>query len=201
MSLSRRKLLGGAAGAVLAAPLASSLATPALAQRLIRWRMVTSWPKNLPGPGVSAERIAADIAALSGERLTLEIYAAGELVGGLEVFDAVSSGTVEMAHTASLFWPGKVPAAPFFTAVPFGLTPLEHAAWLQQGGGQALWDRLYAPFGIRPFAAGNTGFQMGGWYKTPIESLDDIVGLKIRMPGFGGEILRRLGAAPVSLPP
>jgi TRAP-type mannitol/chloroaromatic compound transport system substrate-binding protein len=106
-----------------------------------------------------------------------------------------------MAHTASLFWGGKVPAAPLFTAGPFGLTPIEHITWINHGGGQDIWDKLYAPFGIKPFMAGNTGFQMGGWFKKEINSLDDLKGLKIRMPGLGGEVIRRLGAAPVTLPP
>ncbi|MEZ5840719.1 MAG: TRAP transporter substrate-binding protein [Hyphomicrobiales bacterium] len=117
------------------------------------------------------------------------------------MFDAVATGTAEIAHTASFFWQGKVPAAAFFTAVPFGLTPLEHMAWIEAGGGQQIWDDLYRPFGVKPFMAGNTGFQMGGWYRKEINGLDDIKGLKIRMPGLGGEVLRRLGATPVSLPP
>jgi len=106
-----------------------------------------------------------------------------------------------MAHTASLFWAGKVAAAPIFTAAPFGLTPLEHITWIDYGGGQELWDRLYEPFGIKPLMAGNTGFQMGGWYRREINNLDDIKGLKIRMPGLGGAVIRRLGATPVSIAP
>jgi len=194
---SRRDLLAGA----LAGTAAATLAAPARAEAPIEWRMVTSWPKNLPGPGVSAERLAARIAAMSGGRLEVHVYAAGELVPALEVFDAVATGTAEIGHTAAFFWQGKIAAAPFFTAVPFGLTPLEHCAWIEAGGGQAIWDELYRPFGVKPFMAGNTGFQMGGWYAKEINGIDDLKGLKIRMPGFGGEVLRRLGATPVSLPP
>ncbi len=196
MKPNRRQVI--ATGAGLAA---ATLATPAIAASAIEWRMVTSWPKNLPGPGVTAERLAARITAMSGGRLKVKVHAAGELVPPLEVFDAVASGTAEMAHTASFFWQGKVPAAAFFTAVPFGLTPIEHITWIDHGGGQAIWDDLYRPFGVKPFMAGNTGFQMGGWYRREIEGLDDLKGLKIRMPGLGGEVLRRLGATPVSIPP
>ena len=178
-----------------------ALATPAIAQSATEWRMVTSWPRNLPGPGVTAERLAGRISELSGGRLTVKLYAAGEIVPPLEVFRAVSDGTAQMAHTASLFWGGTVPAAPLFTAGPFGLTPLEHITWIEHGGGQAIWDALYEPFGIRPFMAGNTGFQMGGWFKKKLSGLDDLQGLRIRMPGLGGEVMRRLGAAPVTLPP
>ena len=193
----RRGALGAIAGSV-AAPV---LATPALAQSKIEWRMVTSWPKNLPGPGVTAQRLADRIGALSDGRLTIKLYSAGEIVPGLGVFDAVSNGTAQIAHTAPLFWSRKFPAAPLFTAGPFGLTPIEHITWINQGGGQALWDRLYEPAGIKPFMAGNTGYQMGGWFKKPLENLGDLKGLKIRMPGLGGAVLTRLGAVPVSLPP
>lgn len=186
-------------GAIAATPVA--LATPALSTGKIKWRMVTSWPKNLPGPGITAQRLADRIGHMSGGRLTIKLYAAGELVPALEVFSAVTQGAAEIAHTAPLFWGGKIPAAPLFTAGPFGLTPLEHITWINHGGGQALWDKLYAPFGIKPFMAGNTGFQMGGWYKNELRSLDDLKGLKIRMPGLGGDVMRALGASPVALAP
>jgi TRAP-type mannitol/chloroaromatic compound transport system substrate-binding protein len=121
-------------------------------------------------------------------------------VPALEVFDAVSSGVADAAHSASFYWQGKIPAAVFFTTVPFGMLPPEHLAWLQQGGGQALWDALYAPFKIKPFVGGNTGPSMGGWFKRPLNSLADLQGLKIRVQGLGGELYRRLGATPVSTP-
>ncbi|MET1411361.1 TRAP transporter substrate-binding protein [Roseibium sp. HPY-6] len=196
--LSRRALLGGSAVAGGAA-----LAAPALAQdkATIEWKMVTSWPKNLPGPGVTAQRIVDQVARMSGGLFRIRLYAAGELVPALGVFDAVSAGTAQMAHTASFFWQGKIPASVFFTAIPFGLLPHEHITWIERGGGQALWDELYAPFGVKPVMAGNTGVQMGGWFKKDINSLDDLSGLKIRMPGLGGEVMRRLGATPVGLPP
>lgn len=194
--LSRRTVIAGAVAAG-----AASLAAPAVSQGLVRWRMATSWPHNLPGPGVSARRLAERIGALSGGRLTVEVFAAGELVPAFEVFDAVSQGVAEMGHTASFFWQGKIPAAVFFTTVPFGLTPPEHVAWVEHGGGQALWDELYAPFGIKPFMAGNTGFQMGGWFKRPVASPDDLKGVSIRSAGLGAEVFRRLGMTAVAIPP
>ena len=138
--------------------------------------MVTSWPKRLPGPGMSAERVAERIAALSGGRLQITVAAAGEVVPAFEVLDAVGGGVAEMGHTASFFWQGKEPAAAFYTTVPFGLTPNEHVAWVEAGGGQALWDELYAPFGVKPFMAGNTGVCMGGWFRREIKSRDDMRG-------------------------
>ena len=164
------------------------------------WKMVTAWPKNYPGLGTSAERLAERVNAMSGGRLTIKVYAAGELVPALEVFDAVSRGTAELGHGASYYWKGKVPTAQFFTSVPFGLSTSEMNAWLSKGGGQAFWDEAYAPFGVKPLVIGNTGMQMGGWYNKEINSLTDLKGLKIRMPGLGGEVLSRLGATTINLP-
>lgn len=198
--MKRRSFLTGSAAAGIAAT-AAAVSSPAIAQGEIKWRMLTSWPKGSPGPGQSAERIARRIEEASGGQMTVTVFGAGEVVSGFEVFDAVSVGTAEMAHTASLYWTGKTAAAAYFTTVPFGLTSREHMAWVYHGGGQDLWDRLYQPFGIKPFMAGNTGMQMGGWFKKPIESLADIDGLRVRIVGFGGDILQAMGAAPVSLPP
>ena len=165
-----------------------------------QWKMVTAWPKNYPGLGTAAERLAERVATMSAGRLTIKVYAGGELVPPLEVFDAVSRRTAELGHGAAYYWKGKVPAAQFFTAVPFGLSASEMNAWLSKGGGQALWEEAYQPFGVKPLAVGNTGMQMGGWYNKEINSLDDLKGLKIRMPGLGGEVLSRLGATTVNLP-
>lgn len=193
----RRSLLTGglAAGVGLAAPVVAKAQAP------LQWRMATAWPKNLPGPGITAERLAARINRLAEGRLAVTVYAAGELVAPLGVFDAVAEGVAEMGHSASLFNAGKTRLAPFFTAAPFGLTPLEHMTWIEHGGGQGHWDALYAPFGVKPFMGGNTGFQMGGWYRERLRSLDDLRGLKLRMPGLGGEVMTRLGATTVSVAP
>jgi TRAP-type mannitol/chloroaromatic compound transport system substrate-binding protein len=166
----------------------------------IRWKMVTAWPKNFPGPGVSANRLAALISEMSDGRLQIKVYAAGELVPPLEVFDAVSAGTAEMGHAASHYWAGKIPAVNFFAGVPFGMTANEMNAWLYHGGGLALWQSIYAPFDLIPVPAGNAGMQMAGWYRKPINSLADFKGLKIRISGLGGEVLRRVGALPVTMP-
>lgn len=193
--VTRRSMIGGlAAGATLGAPSIARAAGK-------RWRMVTSWPKRLPGPGLSAERVAERIAALSNGELQVTVHAAGELVPALEVLDAVGTGVAEMGHTAAFYWQGKMPAAAFFTTVPFGLTPQEHVAWVEAGGGQALWDELYAPFGVKPFMAGNTGVCMGGWFRRELSGVDDLKGMKIRSLGLGGEIYRRLGATPLTTAP
>jgi TRAP-type mannitol/chloroaromatic compound transport system substrate-binding protein len=192
--LTRRHLVGGA-GLGLAA-----IAAPSVARAQgKRWRMVTSWPKRLPGPGMSAERVAERISALSGGRLAITVHAAGEVVPAFEVLDAVGSGVAEIGHTASFYWQGKQAAAAFYTTVPFGLTPTEHVAWVEAGGGQALWDELYAPFGLKPFMAGNSSLQMGGWFRREIGGPDDLKGLKLRSAGLGGELFQRLGAVTVSL--
>ena len=178
------------------------LATPVIARaQTQKWRMVTSWPKRLPGPGMSAERIAERVRALSGGKLDISVSAAGEVVPAFEVLDAVGNGVAEIGHTASFYWQGKMPAAAFFTTVPFGLTPGEHVAWIDAGGGQTLWDELYAPFGVKPFMGGNTGVCMGGWFRREVKSLADVRGLKLRTLGLGGEVYRRLGATPQTTPP
>jgi TRAP-type mannitol/chloroaromatic compound transport system substrate-binding protein len=193
-----RRLLTRAAGLGLV----GTVAAPAVARaQTRRWRMVTSWPKRLPGPGMSAERVAERIAALSGGRLQITVHAAGELVPAFEVLDAVGSGVAELGHTAAFYWQGKQPAAAFFTTVPFGLIPAEHVAWIDAGGGQALWDELYAPFGVKPFMGGNTGVCMGGWFRRELNGVDDVKGLKIRSLGLGGEVYRRLGAIPQTTSP
>ena len=182
--------------------LASTLAAPAVARaQTTKWKMVTSWPKRLPGPGMSAERVAERIRVLSGGRLDIAVYAAGEIVPAFEVLDAVGNGVADLGHTAAFYWQGKMPASAFFTTVPFGLTPSEHVAWIDAAGGQQIWDELYAPFGVKPFMAGNTGVCMGGWFRRELTSLADLRGLKLRSLGLGGEIYRRLGATPQTTPP
>lgn len=198
--LSRRTALalgtaGIAAGAGLAAPNVVRAQTP----RTLK--MATSWPKNTPGVGVNAQRVADMITAMSGGRLKVDLYAAGELVPPFEVFDAVSSGTADLGHATPYYWQGKDPVVHFFTGVPFGLTAVEHAGWLYFGGAQALWEEAYAPFGVTPFYAGSSGVQAGGWFRKEIAGLDDLKGLKMRIAGLGGEVMRRLGVNVTLLPP
>lgn len=164
-----------------------------------QWKLVTSWPKNFPGLGKGPETFANYVKQLSGGRLTIKVYGAGELVPGFEVFDAVSQGSAEMGHSAAYYWKGKAPASPIFSGVPFGMNAQEMNAWLHYGGGLELWRELYKPFGLIPFAGGNTGVQMAGWFKKEINSVEDLRGLKMRIPGLGAEILRKVGGVPVAL--
>ncbi len=169
-------------------------------QRVYHWRMVTTWPKGLPGLGRAPEYFAEKVAAMSNGRLQIKVFGTGELVPAFGVFDAVSQGAVEMGHGASYYWKGKMPAAPFFAAVPFGMTAQEMNAWLYFGGGMELWRELYEPYGVVPFAAGNTGVQMAGWFNREIRSVADLKGLKMRIPGIGGEVFQRAGGTPVTIP-
>lgn len=182
---------------------AGSLAAPAVARGQTRhqWRMVTSWPRDLPGPGMTARRLAERIEAMSDGAIEIQLHAAGEIVPAFEVLDAVGEGVAEIGHTAAVFWAGKMPVSQLFLAVPFGLTPIEHMAWIEHGGGQALWDELYGDFGVKPFMAGNTGMSMGGWFRNEINSLDDLKGLRFRMPGLGGDLYAPFGIIQVSIPP
>ena len=165
-----------------------------------KWRLVTSWPKNYPGLGMAPERIANLVEEMSNGQMQITVYGAGEQVPAFGVFDAVSNGSHQMGHSGGYFWKGKVPAAQFFTSVPFGLTADEINAWVNRGGGLELWREIYEPFNIYPIPAGNTGTQMFGWFNKEINSLEDIKGLKMRIPGIGGEVLKEAGGIPVTLP-
>lgn len=168
-------------------------------QQQFKWKLVTSWPKNFPGLGTAPENFAKLVNEMSNGRLQIKVYGAGEIVPGFQVFDAVSQGTAQMGHAASYYWKGKMPAAPIFTALPFGLNAQETNGWIHYGGGLELWRELYKPFGVIPFAGGNTGVQSAGWFKKEINSVEDLKGLKIRIPGLGGEVMQKLGAVPVAL--
>lgn len=196
--MKRRHFLSGASLAGAAA-LASALPKPAIAQDKIEWKMVTSWPRGLPGLATGAERLADRIGKLSSGRLTIKVFAGGELVPALGCFDAVKQGTADMAHDAAYYHIDKEQAAGFFTAVPFGMTADELNGWIYFGGGQELWDELFAKHGIKSFLAGNTGVQMGGWFRKEIKSVKDLQGLKFRMPGQGGDALAKLGVTVVQL--
>jgi TRAP-type mannitol/chloroaromatic compound transport system substrate-binding protein len=180
----------------------AAVAMPAIAagKEKYRWKMVTAWPKNFPGLGTNANLLAKMINEMSGGRIRIKVYGAKELVPAFEVFDAVSSGTAEMGHAGAYYWKGKSEATQFFSAVPFGLTAQEMNAWLYYGDGLELWRELYAPFGIIPAPTGNSGVQMAGWFNRKINSVDDLIGLKMRIPGLGGEVLRRAGGTIVNMP-
>lgn len=165
-----------------------------------KWKMVTTWPKNFPVLGTGANQLADVINEMSGGRIEVKVYGAGELIPAFEVFDAVSRGTAEMGHGSAYYWKGKIEEAQFFSTVPFGMNALEMTSWLYQGGGMELWEETYKPFGVIPAAAGNTGVQMAGWFNKEINSVEDLKGLKMRIPGLGGEVLERAGGTPVNLP-
>ncbi|MGB2131588.1 MAG: TRAP transporter substrate-binding protein, partial [Marinobacterium sp.] len=160
--MKRRQFLRGAGAATVAA--GALVSSKAMAAPEFKWKMVTTWPKNFPGLGTGANQLAEMINKMTNGRIQVKVYGAGELVGALEIFDAVSRGTAEMGHGAAYYWKGKSTAAQFFSAVPFGLTAQEMNAWLYHGGGMELWEEVYDKFGLVPGAAGNTGVQMGGWF-------------------------------------
>ncbi|GAA5443815.1 monocarboxylate 2-oxoacid-binding periplasmic protein all3028 [Microbulbifer sp. NBRC 101763] len=169
-------------------------------KELFEWKLVTTWPKNFPGLGQAPERFAKEVEQMSAGRLKIKVYGAGELVPALGVFGAVSEGAAQMGHGAAYYWKGKIPAAQFFTAVPFGLNAQEMNGWLHHGGGLELWEEIYEPFNLIPLAGGSTGVQMAGWFNKPINSVEDLQGLKMRIPGLGGEVLNRAGGTAVTIP-
>jgi TRAP-type mannitol/chloroaromatic compound transport system substrate-binding protein len=193
----RREFVAGAAAGFGA----GGLAAPAIAQERWQWNMVMPWPRNTPGVGVGAERFANDVNVMSQGRLEIRLFAAGELVPPFESLDAVQQGAADIAHGTPYYWVGKSPALNYFTTIPFGLTATELAAWIEFGEGKTLWQEVYDPFGVKPFYAGSSGVQAGGWFKRPIESVADLRGLKFRIAGLGGEVMRRLGVNVVLLPP
>ncbi len=168
-------------------------------QTVYEWKMITSWPKNLPALGTLPEYFAEIVEKMSNGRMLIRVYGANELVGGLEVFDAVSQGVAEIGHTGAYYWQGKIPGTPFFSSIPFGMTSYEQDAWLRFGGGNELWREIYAPFNLIPVRGGNSGVQMFGWFNKEINSLEDLQGLKMRIPSLGGEVFRRAGGVPVTM--
>ena len=197
--MKRRDFLKTAAFAGAAAP-SAAIAAPAIASGTIGWRMVRSWPKGLPGVGVGAERLAQRINTMSGGRMNIRVFAAGELVPALACMDAVMDGTAEMGHDASFYHVGKNPAFAIVFAVPFGMTADEQAAWLYFGGGQALWDELNDPYGLIAMPRGQTACQSFGWFRKKINTPEDDRGLKMRIPGLGGRVIERMGGSAVLLP-
>ena len=188
--MDRRKFLGAGVGAGAAA-----LAAPAVAQDIRQWKMVTAWPKNLPGPGVAAQMLADRITTLSGGRIEVKLYASGELVPGRGVFDAVSEGTAELYHAVPAYWGSKSKGILLFGSQPFGLRADEQFGWLYHGGGQALYDEIYGRFGLKPFLCGNSGPQWGGWFRNEINSVEDLKGLRFRTTGLASEMCSKIGLA------
>ncbi len=206
--MKRRDLVRGlGAGAAVAGLTACSkqakqkqTKTASFSGKPIEWTMVTTWPKNFAGLGEGAEYLAQLINDLSGGRMQVKVYGSGELVPALQVFESVAIGAAQMGHGAAYYWRGKLAMAPFFASVPFGLNAQEMNGWLLHGGGLDLWRELYEPVGLIPEPAGNTGVQMAGWFNKEINSMDDVKGLKMRIPGLGGEVWKRAGGIPVLMP-
>lgn len=173
---------------------------PAVVKDRIEIAVVSTWPRDFPGLGTGAQRFAQRLSDISDGRFAVEYFAAGERVGAFDSFDEVASGNAQMYHAADYYWKGKHPGWAYFTAVPFGLTYTEMNAWIRFGGGQELWDELADGYGLKNLMCGNTGVQMGGWFRKEMNSADDFKGLKMRIPGLGGDVLAKLGASPVSLP-
>ncbi|WP_299191113.1 ABC transporter substrate-binding protein [uncultured Litoreibacter sp.] len=194
-SFLRTSALGGTAAAA-----ASTLAAPAYAAGHRTLTMVTTWGRGLAGVFDAAEKVANDINAMSDGTLTVEVKAAGELVGAFEVFDAVTAGQADMYHAADYYFVGQHPGYAFFTSVPFGMTAQELLNWYHHGNGAAMHDELGEIFGLKSFLAGNTGAQAGGWFRKEINGPEDFNGLKFRMPGLGGKALGKLGASVQNLP-
>jgi len=169
-------------------------------QKKYSWRMVTTWPPKFPVLGEGLEMMAEWIKVASGGRMEIKVYGGGELVPSLECFDAVSQGGAQIAGGVSYYWAGKLPASQFFAAIPFGMNAQQMNAWIVNGGGLKLWEELYAPFNLIPLPAGNTGVQMGGWFKKEINTVDDMKGLKIRMPGLGGKVIAKAGGTAILSP-
>jgi len=174
---------------------ATALATPAIAQDKRQWKMVTAWPKNLPGPGVAAQQLADRITTLSGGRIEVKLFPAGELVPGRGVFDAVSEGTAELYHAVPAYWGSKSKGILLFGSQPFGLRADEQVGWMVHGGGQALYDEMYGRFGIKPFLCGNSGPQWGGWFRNEVNSAEDLKGMKFRTTGLASEMAAKMGMA------
>ena len=182
------------------APAVKAPEAPAIMKDRIEVAIVTTWPRDFPGLGTGAQRFAKRIQDMSDGRIQVSYFAAGERVGAFDSFDEVASGNAQAYHAADYYWKGKHPGWAYFTSVPFGLTYTEMNAWIRFGGGQELWDELAGGFGLKGLMCGNTGVQMGGWFRKEINSVEDLKGLKMRIPGLGGDVMAKLGASPVSLP-
>ncbi len=194
--MERRAFLTGAA----AAGAAGALAAPAVAQARKTMTIVSSYPRDFPGIGISVQRCVARIGELSEGRIVPEYFAAGERVGAFDVLDEVASGNSQAYIASDYYFTGKHPAYVYFSTVPFGMTAPEMNAWIKDGGGQALWDEIAGQHGVKCELCSNTGTQAGGWFNKEINSVEDLKGLKMRIAGLGGVVLSKLGASTVVLP-
>ncbi len=199
--MKRREFLKKAGTGAAVAAAATITGAPAVhAKKRIKWKMVTTWPPKLPYLQTGAERLAKRVEELTDGNFKIRVYAGGELVPPFGSFEAVSKGTVEAASGAAYYWAGKEPACQWFAAVPFGLNAQGYASWFWGGDGLKLWEETYAPFGLVPRPAGNTGVQMGGWFNKKINTIDDYKGLKMRIPGLGGKVVAKAGGTVVLTP-
>ncbi len=208
--LNRKKFFKGLAVGVISLPFViralsekpkaqTPTAPGIISNKKYRWRMTTTWPPNYPILGEACLLLAEWIKTMSAGRMEIKVYAGGELAPALETFDAVHNGAAEMGCGAAYYWVGKSNSASFFTAVPFGMNAQQVNAWMLGGDGLRLWEEFYANFGLIPFPGGNTGVQMGGWFNREINSLADLKGLKMRIPGLGGRVFMKAGGTPVLL--
>ncbi|MBW8854389.1 MAG: ABC transporter substrate-binding protein, partial [Bradyrhizobium sp.] len=180
---------------------AATLAAPAIAQSMpeLKWRLTASWPKSLDTLWGAVEVMAKQVAEATDNKFQIQTFAGGEIVPGLQVLDAVQNGTVEMGHTASYYYFGKDPTFAFGTAVPFGPNQRINQAWYMMGGGRELLNQFYKGYNVTSFLAGNTGCQMGGWFRKEINTVEDLKGLKMRIGGFAGRVMQKLGVVPQQL--
>ena len=197
--MKRRDLLKGGIAAAVATG-AAAISAPAIARDKIEITMVSTWPRDFPGLGTGAQRFADRLTQMTDGRITVNYFAANERVKAFDSFDEVASGNAQMYHGADYYWKGKHPGWAYFCAVPFGMTYTEINAWMKFGGGQELHDELAAGYGLKCLPCGNTGVQMGGWFRKEMNTAADFKGLKMRIPGLGGDVISKLGASPVSLP-
>ncbi|MCJ8340026.1 MAG: TRAP transporter substrate-binding protein [Pseudomonadales bacterium] len=198
--MKRRDLLKTGLAGIGGVAAATAISAPAIAKERMEINMVATWGRDFPGLGTGAQRFAQRLSDMSDGRIVVNYFAAGERVKAFDSFDEVASGNAQMYHAAEYYWKGKHPGFAYFTSVPFGLTYTEMNAWIRFGGGQELWDELSADYGLKGLMCGNTGVQMGGWFRKEMNSVDDFKGLKMRMPGLGGDVLAKMGGSPVSLP-
>src|SRR5207248_1275462 len=180
---------------------ATAVASPAIAQSSpeIKWRLTSSFPKSLDTIYGGAEQVSKYVAEMTDNKFQIQVFAAGELAPGLQALDSTSNGTVEMCHTVSYYYVGKDPTFAIYASVPFGLNARQNNSWWYQGGGQELGNEFFKKFGVIGFPTGNTGTQMGGWFRKEIKTVADLSGLKMRIGGIAGQVLQKVGVVPQQL--